>query len=165
MPRIAGTPLHTTGSQPVLARSWQAASGAKISGRSEVWSFALVASGLIFMYGMTTIEPLVATDQARAVLTWQAVEPVALALGGAGGEILGGLWVLLVSVVVLRDGGLPKALGWLGLAIGVVGITSIVPLLSDATVVFGLLEIAWFAWVGVVLVVRRNTSERPMQVA
>jgi hypothetical protein len=123
-----------------------------------LWSFALVTSGMIFAYGMTTIEPLVTTDHARAVRTWQAVEPVAQALGGAGGEILGGLWVLLVSLVVVRGGGLPKALGWLGLAIGVVGLVSVVPALSDATVVFGLLEIVWFGWLGLVLI--RTTNGR-----
>lgn len=86
----------------------------------------------------------------------RAVEPVALALGGAGGEILGGLWVLLVSFVVLRGGGLPRPLGWLGIAIGAVGIISIVPLLSEATVIFGLLQIAWFGWVGLVLILKRG---------
>ncbi len=128
------------------------------TGVAFLWSFALVASGMIFMYGMTTVEPLVATDHARAVLTWQAVEPVALALGGAGGEILGGLWVLVVSLVVLRGGGLPRPWGWLGLATGAIGILSIVPLLSDAAVIFGLLLIAWFGWAGLVLIKARSTA-------
>jgi hypothetical protein len=34
-----------------------------------LWSFALVASGLVFAYGMTTIEALAASDRAQAVLT------------------------------------------------------------------------------------------------
>ena len=76
-----------------------------------LWSVALVTSGMIFNYGMTTIVALAKTDPAQAQLAWQAIEPIAQALGGAGGEILGGLWVLLVSVVALRSGALPKALG------------------------------------------------------
>ncbi len=115
------------------------------------WSFALVASGMVFTYGMTTVHDLVATDEAQAVVAWQGIEPVAMALGGAGGELLGGLWVLLVGVVAVRCGGLPKGLGWLGVLIGVVGIISVVPPLHDATVAFGLLEIAWLAWLGWVL--------------
>lgn len=122
-----------------------------------LWSFALVASGLVFTYGMTTVEPLAATNQAQAVLTWQAVEPVALALGGAGGELLGGLWVLLVSLVVLRGGRLPKALGWLGVVIGVIGLTSVVPPLDDAAIAFGVLQIVWFVWLGVVLMTTKTT--------
>jgi len=128
------------------------------TGIGLLWSVALVTSGLVFTYGMTTIDALAATDLPEAVATWQAVEPVALALGGAGGELLGGLWVLLISVAVLRGGGLPKALAWLGAAIGVVGLVSVVPALHDAAIAFGLLEIVWFAWLGVVLLRSKATA-------
>ena len=74
-----------------------------------LWSVALVTSGMVWNYGMTTIVALAKTDPAQAQLVWQAIEPVSSALGGAGGEILGGLWVLLVSVVALRGGALPEA--------------------------------------------------------
>ena len=116
-----------------------------------LWSFALVASGMIFNYGMTTIVGLAATDQGQAQATWLAIESVAQALGGAGGEILGGLWILLVSLVALRSGALPKFLGWFGAAVGAVGLASVVPPLRDASIAFGLLLIAWFVWVGAVL--------------
>jgi hypothetical protein len=69
-----------------------------------LWSFALVLSGMVFTYGMTTVTDLHETGEAEAVRTWQAIEPVAMALGGAGGELLGGLWVLLLSVVMSRPG-------------------------------------------------------------
>jgi hypothetical protein len=121
-----------------------------------LWSFALVSSGMVFTYGMTAIEALAASERAA---TWQAIEPVALALGGAGGELLGGLWVLLVSVVVLRGATLPRALGWLGVVIGVVGLNSVVPPLHDAAIAFGLLQIVWFAWLGVILVSTRQLPD------
>jgi hypothetical protein len=116
-----------------------------------LWSFALVASGMIFNYGMTTIVGLAATDQRQAQATWLAIESVAQALGGAGGEILGGLWILLVSLVALRSGALPKFLGWFGAAVGAVGLASVVPPLRDASIAFGLLLIAWFVLIGAVL--------------
>ncbi len=116
-----------------------------------MWAFALVASGMVYTYGMTTITTLAATDRAQAVLAWQAIEPVALALGGAGGELLGGLWVLLVSWLALRLGALPKVLGWLGVAIGALGVVSVVPPLHNAAYVYGLVQIVWFAWLGVAL--------------
>jgi hypothetical protein len=121
-----------------------------------LWSFALVASGMVFTYGMTTIDVLAVSERAAA---WQAIEPVALALGGAGGELLGGLWVLLISVVMLRGTTLPRALGWLGVVIGVVGLTSVVPPLHDAAVAFGLLQIVWFAWLGVILLTTRQLPD------
>lgn len=122
-----------------------------------LWSAALVASGMVFTYGMTVIDALAATDRAAAVTAWQALEPVALALGGAGGEILGGLWILLLSLVVVRHGGLPRPMGWFGVIIGAVGIVSVVPALADAAVAFGLLEIVWFAWLGGLLLLGRST--------
>ena len=63
-----------------------------------------------------------------------------------------------MSMVALRDSRLPRRLGWLGVVIGVVGLASIVPLLNDATVVFGLLEFAWFVWLGLVLLRTHGTT-------
>lgn len=123
-----------------------------------LWSVALVTSGMVWNYGMTTIVALSKTDPAQAQLAWQAIEPVSSALGGAGGESLGGLWVLLVSVVALRSSALPKLLGWFGVALGVVGLASVVPPLHDAAIVFGLLQIVWFVWVGAVLTMTKATA-------
>jgi hypothetical protein len=130
-----------------------------------LWSAALVMSGMVTTYGMTTIEALAKTDRAEAALAWQAIEPVALGLGGAGGELLGGLWVLLVSWVVLRGGALAKAFGWLGVVIGVVGLASVAPPLHDAAIAFGLLQIVWFAWLGLALLRTKETAAERSLVA
>ncbi len=75
-----------------------------------IWAFVLVASGMIFNAGMEAVVGLHVTNPAQAVSAWQAIEPVTEGLGGSGGELLGGLWVLLVSVAPLRTRGLPKVL-------------------------------------------------------
>jgi hypothetical protein len=116
-----------------------------------IWAFVLVASGMIFNAGMAAVVGLHATNPAQAVSAWQAIEPVTDGLGGSGGELLGGLWVLLVSVAALRTGGLPKLLNWLGVAIGTAGVLSVVPVLKDLGLAFGLLQIAWFVWLGIVM--------------
>ena len=123
-----------------------------------IWAVVLVASGLIFNAGMAAVVGLHGTDPAQAVAAWQAIEPVAQGLGGSGGELLGGLWVLLVSVAALRTGGLPKVLNWLGVAIGAAGLLSVVPALNDVAYGFGLLVIVWFAWLGVAML---RTTSRP----
>ena len=130
-----------------------------------IWGFVLVASGMVFNYGMWTVTTLYGTDRVAAVSMWQAIEPIAQGLGGAGGELLGGLWVLLVSVVALRSSALPKALGWLGLGIGVLGIASVVPVLNDAAMLFGLLLIAWSSWTGVVLLRGARESVSTQRIA
>ena len=116
-----------------------------------IWAVVLVASGLIFNAGMAAVVGLHGTDPAQAVAAWQAIEPVAQGLGGSGGELLGGLWVLLVSVAALRTRGLPKVLNWLGVAIGAAGVLSVAPALSDVAYGFGLLQILWFVWLGIVM--------------
>jgi len=121
----------------------------------------LVASGLVFNYGAATVIELHATSPAQAVSAWQAIEPVADAVSSGQGELLGGLWILLVSVAALRTGRLPKALNWLGILIGFAGIASVVPPLLDAVYVFGLLEIVWLIWLGIVMLrTRAEESQR-----
>ena len=113
-----------------------------------LWAFVLVASGMVFNAGMAAAVELYPTDPGRAVSLWQAIEPVAQGLGGSGGEILGGLWVLLVSVAGLRGRAFSRPLGWLGVAVGVAGLLSVVPPLNDVGMVFGLLQIVWFVGLG-----------------
>jgi hypothetical protein len=122
-----------------------------------IWAGSLIASGMVANAGLATIVPLYAKDPVQAALTWQAIESMADGLGNGNGEILGGLWTLLVSLAALRAGGLPKGLNILGLLVGAVGIISIIPGLADLGGVFGLSQIVWFVWLGIVLL-RNNPS-------
>jgi hypothetical protein len=124
-----------------------------------IWACVLVASGMIFNAGMAAVVGLHRTSPVQAVSAWQAIEPVTEGLGGSGGELLGGLWVLLVSVTVLLAGGLPRALGWLGVVIGAAGVLSVVPVLKDLGYGFGLLQIVWFVWLGIVMLRTPFVSE------
>ena len=129
-----------------------------------IWAGMLVASGLVYIVGMSSVVDLNATDPAAAVAAWQAIEPVALGLGGAGGEVLGGTWVLLVSLTALRSHTLPTWLIWLGMVVGAAGIISTVPGLASASILFGLLIIVWFTGLGVALL-RGHQTEEPMHAA
>jgi hypothetical protein len=117
-----------------------------------IWAGSLIAGGMVANAGIAPVVALYAKDPAQAALTWQGIESVANGLGNGNGEILGGLLALLVSLAALRAGGLPKGLNILGLLVGAVGIISIIPGLSDVmTGVFGLSQIIWFVWLGIVL--------------
>jgi hypothetical protein len=111
----------------------------------------LLASVMVFNYGMGAVVRLYATAPDQAVSAWQVIEPVAGALGGSGAELLGGVWILLLSAVALRAKVLPSALNWLGVGIGAAGILSLVPALSGLEVAFELLQIVWFFWLGIVM--------------
>ncbi len=131
-----------------------------------IWAVALVASGMVFNAGMAAVVGLQGADPAQAAAAWQAIEPVADGLGaGSGGELLGGLWVLLVSVAALRAGGLPKMLSWLGVAIGAAGVLSVAPVLQDLKYGFGLLVIVWLAGLGVVMVRTTSRAAAPAGIA
>lgn len=117
-----------------------------------IWAGSLIASGMVSNAGIAPTIALYAKDPAQAALTWQGIESVSNGLGNGNGEILGGLWALLVSIASLRAGSLPKTLNFLGLFVGVLGITSLIPGLTDILVgVFGLSQIIWYVWLGIVL--------------
>jgi len=117
-----------------------------------IWAGSLIASGMVANAGIEPVVALYATDPAQAALSWQGIETVASGLGNGNGEILGGLFTLLVSLAALRAGGLPRGLNFLGVLVGAVGILSIIPGLTDVlTGVFGLSQIVWFVWLGIVL--------------
>lgn len=116
-----------------------------------IWAGSLIASGMVANAGLATVVTLYAKDPAQAVLIFQGIEAIGNGLGNANGEILGGMWTLLVSLAALRGGALPKALNILGLFVGTVGIVTILPALNALTGIFGLGQIVWFVGLGFVL--------------
>lgn len=121
------------------------------------WAALLLASSMVFNYGMGAVIELHAVDPMRAAWTWQVIETVAQGTGGAGGELLGGLWMLALSSAAYRARAFPRGVIGFAAVIGVIGLVSIVPALRDAGVAFGVLQIVWFAWVGVVLLRGQET--------
>ncbi len=120
------------------------------------WALVVIASGMIFITGMDSVIELYGTNPAQAATVWLAIDAVFEGIGG-GVELLGGLWILLVSWAALRGRELPRVLNYFGVGIGVVGILTIVPALEVLTDVFGLTQIVWFVWLGIVML-RSNQS-------
>jgi hypothetical protein len=115
------------------------------------WAGVVIASGMIFNIGLGTVIDLYATNPAQAATAWLTIEAVSEGLGG-GTEILGGLWILLVSWAALQAGAFSRGLNTLGLVIGVAGIVSVVPALSEiGGAIFGLTQIVWFVWIGIIM--------------
>lgn len=133
-----------------------------------VWAGSLIAGGMVSNAGIGPTVALYATDPAQAALSWQGIETVAAGLGNGNGEILGGLFTLLVSLAGLRAGGRPHRLNILGLVVGAVGIVTLVPALTNLLLgVFGLSQMVWFLWLGIVLLRGRvgATESKPVEFA
>ena len=121
-----------------------------------IWSGLVIASGMIANIGNSTVVRLFSENQDQAVALWLAISTLQESLGG-GNEIVGGLWVLLLSWAALRAGKLPKVLNSFGVLVGLAGILTVVPAFDVLMDVFGLGQIVWFAWLGI-LMLRDNSS-------
>lgn len=113
-----------------------------------IWSGLVIATGMIANIGLGTVVDLYEIDPASAEPVWSSLDAVQNGLGG-GNEIVGGLWVLLVTWVALGTSRLPTPLCLLGLVSGLAGLVTVVPALESVGAVFGVGLIVWFAWLGV----------------
>lgn len=115
-----------------------------------IWATLVIAAGMIANIGAGVAVELYSKDAAQAASVWLALVFVINGLGG-GNEIVGGLWLLLVSIACLRSDKVPKALSYGGLVIGASGLLTTIPSLKELGSAFGLGLIAWFVWMGIVL--------------
>tara|TARA_R100001443_G_scaffold113498_1_gene128298 strand:- start:24075 stop:24743 length:669 start_codon:yes stop_codon:yes gene_type:complete len=120
-----------------------------------VWVGLVIASGMVSNIGLAVALELSVQQPEQAMTLWRTINAVVEGLGG-GNEIVGGLWVLLLSIAALNGKALPTTLNYLGLFVGVVGILTIYP--ADIfTEIFGISQIVWFSWLGVVLLTSRKS--------
>jgi hypothetical protein len=115
-----------------------------------IWAGMVIASGMIANVGLETVAKIYAVDSEQAAAIWLAIDAIHNGIGG-GVEVAGGLWVLLISRIAIKFGELPKALNYVGFLVGIAGILTAIPGLGALGAVFGILQIIWFAWVGIFL--------------
>lgn len=115
-----------------------------------IWAALILASGMLIINDLGVVAELHGADPAQAASVWLVLNAVENGLASEF-EIPGGLWILLVSWAALRAGGLPRALNYLGVVIGVAGLLTIVPAVDALNIVFGLGSIVWFVWLGIVM--------------
>ncbi|MGB0937133.1 MAG: hypothetical protein ACPGTQ_06725 [Colwellia sp.] len=118
------------------------------------WVVLVIASGMIANIGLGTAIDISNTNPEQAMTVWLTINAIVEGLGG-GNEIVGGLWVLLLSIASLKGNKLPKGLTFLGLFVGSIGVLTAYPA-HVLTEIFGLSQIVWFIWLGVYML--RNPS-------
>ncbi|MBX2838829.1 MAG: DUF4386 domain-containing protein [Gammaproteobacteria bacterium] len=112
-----------------------------------VWVVLVIGSGMLANVGLTRVTGLASVHPEMAHSLWLTIITVKEGLGG-GNEIIGGLWVLLVSVTMWRNRIYSRVLSVTGIIAGIAGTLSTISPLSDLGAVFGLLLIIWFVYLG-----------------
>lgn len=122
-----------------------------------IWVGLVIASGMISNIGLDHAIGLMDKSPEKALEMWVLVSVITESLGG-GNEIVGGLWVLLISIAAMRAGWLPRGLNWLGIFVGLAGVATVYP--DDIfTELFGLSQIVWFFWLGMCLLSKKYADE------
>ncbi|WP_444919457.1 hypothetical protein ACJJID_10585 [Microbulbifer sp. CnH-101-G] len=122
-----------------------------------IWVGLVIASGMIANIGLAYVIGLMDANPEKAFDAWGIIYLMVESLGG-GNELVGGLWVLLVSIVALQSGVFSRYLNCLGIFVGIAGIATIYPS-ETFTEIFGISQIVWFVWIGTSLLGRENESK------
>ena len=116
-----------------------------------IWAGLIIASGNLMLHNPGVVADLYGKDPAQAVSAWTVLRSVENGIT-SGNELVGSLWVLLLSVAALRTGRLNRALNYLGVVLGIAGILTLIPALFDSMImIFGPGMIVWSVWVGIVM--------------
>ena len=123
---------------------------------AAIWAALMYATGMISNIGIETVADLADTDPDQAASVWSAIDTVTNGLGG-GNELVGGIWIGLVSIAGLATIRLPRWLNVVGLTTAAAGLVTVVPAFEAVEMVFGLGSIVWFIGTGIALI--RNHGE------
>lgn len=116
----------------------------------NVWVMLMMASGMAALIGLDITLRLVDSEPEQAVALYHSRSLLTEALGG-GIELVGGFWVLLFSIAGLQQQRFARPLHLLGLLVGSLGILTVLHTLPYLKEAFGLLQLIWFIWLGMVL--------------
>ncbi len=115
-----------------------------------LWVGLVISSGMIANIGLSSVLAIGVREPDNAMSIWSSVSIISEGLGG-GNEIVGGIWVLLLSIIALKGQLFSKPLIVLGILVGIAGVLTIYPL-DIFTEIFGVSQIIWFIWIGIFMV-------------
>lgn len=112
-----------------------------------IWAAYVFASGLI---SILAIQYLLSLPYENQKTIWYAIYSIQSGLG-EGVEWVGGLWMIFLSLHILKHGRNHAPFGFAGLVIGVCGALTMLPSLALAGAVFGVSQTFWFIALGQIL--------------
>lgn len=121
-----------------------------------IWVGLVIASGMIANIGLNSVIEIGIEEPQKAISIWTSVGIVSEGLGG-GNEIVGGVWVLLLTILAFKYSIFSKPLNLLGLLVALAGILTILPF-DVFKEIFGISQIAWFIWIGIAMICKPHES-------
>lgn len=118
-----------------------------------IWAGLIIASANLMLNDFRVVTRLYLEDPVFAASAWTILEAVENGIV-SGNELVGSLWVSLLSIVAYRSHRFPHALNYLGIALGVAGVFTLLPnleLIPGAAFAFGIGMVIWSIWLGIVL--------------
>lgn len=125
----------------------------------SIWSAMVIIAGFVYLTGMQVVFSLYPENAEQALVLELVVNTVFESLGG-GNELIGGVWTVLISYLLLSETPDYKSLHLFGVLVGTAGIVSVVPILAEAVTLFGLGQIFWFVGLGVRFLKKKNESQQ-----
>ncbi len=114
-----------------------------------IWAAFVIASGFIFSLGLEKIYHLQLESNSLYLLLINMLI-VQDALGG-GVELLGGIWVVCIGLLAMYNKTFNRIVSGFSIIVGGIGILTVFPFFYSFNGVFGVLQIAWFIWLGTLL--------------
>jgi len=128
-----------------------------------IWAALIIGSANLMLRDSGVISSLYGTDPVQAAALWPVLEAVENGIV-SGNELVGSLWVLLISIAALRTRGFARAFNYFGVAVSFAGILTMIPgLVESMRMVFGPGMIVWSIWLGIVLLMESRQATLPIQ--
>lgn len=121
-----------------------------------IWVVLMMCSGMIAVVGLNTMVKLHGQGSLHAETLFLIYTTVVNGLGG-GIELVGALWVFLISLHGLKSSQMSQALNLFGLVVGITGILTLYQAVPEFKDAFGILQIVWFVLMGLTLL-KKNKS-------
>ncbi|MBU3002651.1 hypothetical protein [Paraglaciecola arctica] len=125
---------------------------------SYLWACYIFTSGFIAIFSIEFLFAKRFEFTGDVTTLWRDIYAVQMGLG-EGIEWVGAIWVILVNTCLYIENRFAPKIVYFGYLISVFGLMTLVENWQQVGAIFGLLQIVWFVWVGLLLLKEKSQSQ------